>query len=805
MNGWRLVRRAQFIALLLVACGALHVSTAQQAQQSSGAAAQRELIDQYCVTCHSDKAKTGDLSLQSLDLTKLGDHGETWEKVIRKLRAGAMPPPGAKRPEGTALRDLASFLENSIDKAALAKPDPGRATLTRLNRAEYGNAVRDLLGLEIDPAQYIPPDDQSFGFDNIADILRTTPPLMQRYISASWNLSRLAVGNPAISPVASTYRASPDLSQDVRLKDMPFGTRGGLKATHNFALDGEYEIKVRLWRVTADIIRGLEEPHQIEVSIDGARVGFVTFGGPADRDKSYENPGLSASDIDRRLTFRVKAKAGPHEVIATFPVKSEILNDGVLQPFLRANIDPLGYRGLPAVDRITIAGPYNASGATDTPSRRKIFICKPSAAGEELGCARKILSTLATKAYRRPVSDAQLKPLVDMYQNSRKEGDFGSGVEAAIQLLLASPEFLFRLEPDPANVPPGGVYRLDDLALASRLSFFLWSTLPDEELIKVASEGRLREPAVLERQTKRMLEDPRSKALVQNFAAQWLYLRNLKNTNPEVELFPDFDDNLRQAMRQETELFFESVLREDRSFLALFDANYTFLNERLARHYGISGIYGSDFRRVTLNDTNRGGLLGQASILTVTSLPTRTSPVMRGKWILTNLLGMEPHPPPPAVEGLKENTPAEKPKSLRERLEAHQTSTVCKSCHRVMDPIGLSLENFDAVGRWRTKDDGVPVDPTGTLFDGTTLKGPADLKRALTSRQDVIVTVFVERLMTYALGRGVTHQDMPFVRQVVQSAAPSKYRLSSIVMSIIKSTPFQMKKKPETVNTSASR
>jgi hypothetical protein len=667
-----------------------------------------------------------------------------------------------------------------------------------LNRTEYGNAIRDVLGLEIDPAQYIPADDQSFGFDNIADILRTTPPLMQRYISASWNLSRLAVGNPSISAVASTYRASPDLSQDVRLAGMPFGTRGGLTAPHNFPLDGEYEIKIRLWRVTADIIRGLEEPHQIELSIDGVRAGFVTFGGPSDRDQSYQNPGLSASEIDRRLTFRVTVKAGPHDVMATFPVKSQAENDGLLQPFFRANIDPLGYRGLPAVDRMSVAGPFNAQGSGDTPSRRRIFICRPATAAEEPGCARRILTNLAGKAYRRPPAEAHLKPLLDMYQSGRDGGTFESGVEAAIQLLLASPQFIFRLENDPANVPPGGVYRLDDLALASRLSFFLWSTVPDDELLRVAGENRLHEPAVLERQVRRMLADPRSKALVTNFAAQWLYLRNLKNTNPEVELFPDFDDNLRQAMRQETELFFESVMREDRSVLDLFDADYTFLNERLARHYEIPGIYGSQFRRVALSDKTRGGILGQASILTVTSLPTRTSPVMRGKWILTNLLGMEPHPPPPAVEGLKENSSAEKPKSLRERLESHLKNSTCASCHRVMDPIGLSLENFDAIGRWRTKDEGVPVDPTGTLFDGTTLRGPADLKRALKGREEVIVTVFIERLMTYALGRGVTHQDMPFVRQVLRETSPSKYRLSSIVMGIIKSTPFQMKKKPET-------
>jgi hypothetical protein len=781
---------------LLIAVFIFGAVSAAEAQQP-----ERALIDRYCVTCHNDKLKTGELTLQNLDLARMPEHAETWEKVIRKLRAGAMPPPGARRPEGAALSDLAGFLENSIDEAALANPDPGRATLTRLNRTEYANVIRDLLGVEVDPAEYIPPDDQSFGFDNIADILRTTPPLMQRYISASWNLSRLAVGNPEISPIATTYRASPDLSQNVRLEGMPFGTRGGLAATHNFPLDGDYEVKVRLWRVTADIIRGLEEPHQIELSVDGVRAGFVTFGGPADRDQSYQNPGLSASEIDKRLTFRIKAKAGPHKVLVTFPTKSEAQDDGLLHPFHRANIDPLGYRGLPAVDRVTITGPFNAQGAGDTPSRRKIFICRPAAA-DEAACARNIITNLARKAYRRPVTETQVRPLLNMYRRARNEGgNFDAGVEAAIQTILASPQFLFRAEPDPANLPPGGVYSLNDLALASRLSFFLWSTIPDDELLKVAGEGRLRQPAVLQQQVRRMVADRRSKALVDNFAAQWLYLRNLKNTNPEVELFPDFDDNLRQAMRQETELFFDSIIREDRSILDLFDANYTFLNERLARHYGISGIYGSHFRRVTLNDGARGGLLGHASILTVTSYPTRTSPVMRGKWILTNLLGMEPHPPPPEVEGLADNSPQEKPKSLRERLQAHLRNATCASCHRVMDPIGLALENFDAIGRWRTKDSGVPVDPTGTLFDGAQLNGPGDLKRALTSREDVIVSVFIERLMTYALGRGVTYQDMPFVRRIMREAARDKYRFSSIVMGIVKSTPFQMKRKSETVST----
>ena len=771
------------------------------------AATERALLDKYCVVCHSEKLRTGGLSLQKIDVANVPANAEVWEKAIRKLRAGAMPPQGMPRPDKSAVDGLATYLETSIDHAAALKPNPGRATLHRLNRNEYANAIRDLLALDIDPAPLLPADDESYGFDNIADVLRTSPSLLDRYLSASWNVSRLAVGDPAINADTTTYRARPDLSQDGHIDGMPLGTRGGMLIRHTFPLDADYFIKVRLWRATADVIKGLEEPHRLEVSVDGVRVKVITFGGPADRDLSYENSGTSAVDIDRRLTVRVPVKAGPRIVAATFLEESEAQNDSILEPFLRDNLDPLDFRGLPVVDRVSIDGPVNATGPGDTPSRRRIFVCRPASAAEEVPCAKKILAKLARRAYRRPVSENDLETLLGFYQRGRNEGkSFDSGIEAAIQLILASPEFLFRFEPDPPNLASGAVYRIGDLELASRLSFFLWSTIPDDQLLNLASQGKLKDPAVLEQQVKRMLADSRSQALVDNFGDQWLYLRNLKNINPDFETFPDFDDNLRQAMKQETDLFLESIMREDHSVLDLLTADYTFLNERLARHYGIPNIYGTDFRRVTLTDERRRGLLGQASILTVTSLPTRTSPVQRGKWILTNVLGLPPTPPPPNIPPLKEHSDPAKPTSLRERLEEHRASPTCAGCHKVMDPIGFSLENFDAVGQWRTTDEGSKIDPTGTLFNGAKVDGPVSLRQMLTSSPQIFVGVMTEKLLTYALGRGVQYYDMPAVRGIVHDASRDGYRFSSIVMGIVKSTPFQMKSKsPEELTASAQR
>ncbi len=793
------------LLILLSVCSSLGVAGAQQPSGSNSslppASSQRAFVDTYCVTCHNDRLRTGELSLEKVELQNIAEGSETWEKVIRKLRTGAMPPQGApRRPDPAAADNFVSFLEASIDRAAMAKPNPGRATVHRLNRTEYGNAIRDLLALDIDPTPLLPADDESYGFDNIADVLKTSPSLLQQYMSASWNISRLAMGNSSITADTSTYRAKPDLSQDGHIEGLPLGTRGGMIVRHNFQLDGEYDIKVRLWRATAEIIKGLEEPHQLEISVDGVRAKLVTFGGPADRDLSYENPGKSAEDVDRRLTVRVPVKAGPRTVVATFLNEGDAQNDNVLQPFLRTNLDPLGYRGLPAVDRVSITGPFKPTGAGDTPSRRQILVCRPASSADELTCAKKIIGALARRAYRRPVTDGDLQSLIEFYQRGRNEGgNFESGIEAAVQLILASPDFLFRFEPDPDSVAADAVYRIGDLQLASRLSFFLWSSIPDEELLNLSSQGRLKEPVVLERQVRRMLADPRSKALVDNFAGQWLYLRNLKTINPDFETFPDFDDNLRQAMKRETELFIDSIMREDKSVMDLLNANYTFLNERLARHYGIPGIYGTDFRRVTLKEDARRGLLGQASILTVTSYPTRTSPVQRGKWILTNVLGIPPNPPPPNIPALKERSDTGKPTTLRERMEEHRTNPTCAGCHRMMDPIGFSLENFDALGQWRTTDEGVKIDPSGTLFNGAKVDGPASLRQMLTSRPEVFVGVLIEKMLTYGLGRGVQYYDMPAVRSVVRDAARNDFRFSSIVLGIVKSAPFQMKVKSSSV------
>ena len=750
------------------------------------------VLNKYCVTCHSDKAKTGGLSLEHVNLTDIPKGADTWEKVIRKVRAGMMPPPGMPRPDKPALDSFVGYFETSLDRAAAAKPNPGRLAMHRLNRAEYANAIRDLLALDVDSAALLPPDDESSGFDNIADVLKMSPSLMERYLSASWNISRMAVGNTEIGPSTQVYRVRPDLSQDQHIDGLPLGTRGGILVKHNFPLDGEYAIKVRLWRNTFDLMRGMEDPHDIEIAIDGSRLQVVTVGGKDDFNRMAENPGTFGTDLDARLTVRIPVKAGVHTLTAATILKSHATRDDLIKPFMRTTIDGLDIMGDPSVDRMTIEGPLVQTGSGETPSRRKIFICKPATAADEQACATKILSSLARMAYRRPADAATMTTLMDFYKRGRAKGNFESGVEAALQFVLASPAFLFRIEPDPAGIAPNTVYRVDDYALASRLSFFLWSTIPDDPLLTLAGQGKLKDPVVLEQQVKRMLADKRSNAMISNFAEQWLYLRNLKTSSPDLQEFPDFDDNLRSAMKQETTLFFDSIMREDRSVLDLLNADYTFVNERLARHYGIPGIYGSQFRRVKVSSEARRGILGQASILTVTSYPNRTSPVERGKWILTNLLGVPPAPPPPGVPPLKESY-TDKPQTLRERMEQHRKDPVCAGCHKVMDPIGFSLENFDATGHWRTNDEGAKIDPTGTLFNGAALDGVNGLRRELVSRPDVFVGVMTEKMMTYALGRGVEYYDMPSVRKVVQDAGKNNFRFSSIVLGVVKSAPFQMK------------
>jgi hypothetical protein len=792
------------------------------------------VLTTYCVTCHNDRLRTSDLSLEHADLTDVPKSAELWEKVIRKVRAGMMPPAGMPRPDAAALDGFVTYLETSIDRAAAASPRPGRTALHRLNRAEYANAIRDLLALEIDATTLLPPDDESSGFDNIADVLTVSPSLMERYLSASWNISRMALGNTAITPSTVTYRVRPDLSQDQHIEGLPPGTRGGMLFEHAFPVDGEYVIKLRLWRNTFDLMRGMEDPHEIEIAMDGVRLTAVTVGGREDFSKMAENPGTFGADLDRRLTVRLPVKAGTHRLWATTVLKSQAPRDDLIKPFLRTTVDGLDIIGDPSVDRMTIEGPFAASGPGDTPSRRKILVCGDQ--GE--ACAKRILTTLARQAYRKPVDDATVAVLMNFYRRGRQNGNFDRGIESALQFILASPEFLFRIEPDPVNVPLKAdattarpdlsavasakaegralrsvstiaptSYQLSDQALASRLSFFLWSSLPDEPLLAAAENGKLKQPAVFEQQVRRMLADPKAKTLIDNFAEQWLHLRNLKNSNPDLVAFPDFDDNLRQSMKQETELFFESIMREDRSVMDLLNADYTFVNERLARHYGISGVYGSRFRRVQIPDERRRGLLGQASILTVTSYPNRTSPVERGKWILTNLLGVPPQPPPPNIPPLQESGADGRVLPLRERMEKHRASPVCAGCHRVMDPIGFAMENFDGIGRWRDKEEGLSIDASGTLFTGAKVEGVPSLRRELAAHPDVFVGVLTEKMLTYALGRGIEYYDMPAVRKIVRDAKAANYRFSSIVLGIARSVPFQMKElaRPVAAERTASR
>jgi mono/diheme cytochrome c family protein len=773
--------------------------------QQDAPATQQAVIGKYCVTCHSAKLRTGGLSLQDADLNNVPAAAETWEKVIRKLRTGSMPPQGLPRPDSATVNGLASFLETSLDRAAEAKPNPGHAAMHRLNRSEYANAIHDLLALDVDSTALLPPDDESSGFDNIADVLRMSPSLMERYLSASWNISRQAVGNMNIAPETATYRVRPDLSQDQHIEGLPLGTRGGILVRHYFPLDAEYVIKLRLWRNTFDLMRGMEDAHQIEISVDGNQVRLVTAGGHDEFLRMTANPGTFGAELDKQLTVRIPLKAGPHVITASTLLRSHAEKDDLVKPFLRTTIDGLDIMGDPSVDRLTVEGPLNPTGPGQTPSRAKIFVCTPQNEREELPCARKIIAALLHRAYRRPIRDADLETPLSFYQRRRNgKGSFGAGIEAALQFILASPEFLFRFEPDPSGLPVDAAYQLGDLALASRLSFFLWSSPPDDELLRVASEGKLHQHAVLQQQVKRMLADSRADALVDNFAEQWLFLRNLKNSSPDPQIFPDFDDNLRQAMREETKLFFQSIVREDRSVMDLLNADYTFVNERLARHYGIPNVYGSQFRRVTLTSEDRRGLLGQGSILTVTSYPNRTSPVQRGKWILTNLLGIPPTPPPHNVPALKENGDG-KPLSLRERMEQHRADAVCAGCHKVMDPIGFALENFDAVGQWRTKDDGSPIDPSGTLYNGAKVDGPVALRQMLAGQQDVFAGVMTEKLLTYALGRGVEYYDMPAVRKIVRAAQSNDLRFSSLVLATVESVPFEMKIKTAASSPDSSR
>ncbi len=764
------------------------------------AAEPRALLDKYCVTCHNGQAKTAGLMLDQADLSNIfsGVPGaETWEKVIRRLRAGSMPPPGNPRPGPSESAALIQALETPLDRAAEANPNPGRFLLHRLNRTEYANSIRDLLGLSVDVSTLLPPDDESYGFDNIADVLGVSPALLEQYVNASQKIARLAVGDMTVGPSAQTYRTRPDLSQDQQVDGLPLGTRGGFLVQHNFPLDADYTIKAVLVRNSANAPRGLQEPHQIEILIDGERIFQATIGGRQDTDAIAKNPTAAGSMVDARLQIRAPIKAGPHRLGVTFVKEDNAEVDTILQPFLRTTLDPVDETGLPHIASVVVAGPYDAKGPGDTPSRRRIFICKPTGPADELPCATKILSTLARRAYRRPPTEGDLKPILAFYESGRKTGTFESAVERALRLILSDPQFLFRLEHEPSGLAAGSVYRIDDVELASRLSFFLWSSIPDDELLNSAVEGKLKNPAELNRQVRRMLADPRSESLVTNFAAQWLFLRNLRAVTPDPQSFPDFDDNLRQSMRRETEMFVDSIVREDRSILDFLNADYTFIDQRLARLYGIPNVYGSRFRRVQIEDPSRRGLLGQGSILAVTSYTTRTSPVLRGKWILTNILGTPPPPPPPNTPPLKENGEGGKPLSVRERMEQHRKNPACAGCHAIMDPLGFALENFDAVGQWRaTSEDGVRIDASGVLLDGVKVEGPVGLRETLLSHPDQFASTLAEKLLTFALGRGLDYNDAPAVRKIAAQAAAGDYRFSSLILGIAQSTPFQMKLKP---------
>ncbi len=776
--------------------------TAGGGQASTAAAqstaSQRALIDRYCVTCHNAKRLSAGLALDQLDINNIGGHAATWEKVAAKLRSGAMPPAGMPRPDGAAYDGLASWLEAGLDRAAAANPNPGRSALHRLNRAEYTNSVREVLALEIDGRSLLPEDDSGYGFDNVADVLSVSPSLFERYMSAAAKISRLAIGDPKTRPSIQIYRTRPTLLQTDRMSEqLPFGSRGGMAVAHYFPLDGEYVLKIRLQRTHSNQIRGLGEPNQIEVRLDRARIKAFTVGGDGPRDPWSAVPSASwyEQSADDGLEVRLTVKAGTRVIGVAFPRKSGV-SEGALEPRLSVGTyEYAGDRDAPmSVDSIQISGPYDPARPEETPSRARIYVCSPTGSVDEETCARQILSTLARRAFRRPVVSDDIEALLSYYRTGRAKGSFDAGIELAVRAVLVDPDFLFRVERHPAQVARGTAYRVSDLELASRLAFFLWSSVPDDELLDLAARQKLREPAVQERQVLRMLRDPRSSALISNFAGQWLHLRNLRTIAPDPDTFPDFDDNLREALQRETELFVDSQLREDRGIVDLLTANYTFVNERLARHYGLSGIYGSHFRRITFSDTRRGGLLGQGSILTVTSYPNRTSPTLRGKWMLENLLGAPPPPPPANVPAL-EDTAAGRPASVRERMEAHRKNPVCASCHAQMDPLGLAMENFDGIGRWRTSEANGPIDASAALADGSKFDGPAGVRSLLVNRRERFASTVTEKLLTYALGRGLEYYDAPAVRQILRDAAPNDYRWSSVIVGIAKSVPFQMRVK----------
>ncbi len=819
------------VITLMVALASGHLVSAAGAPQQPAAVStaevspQRALLDQYCVTCHSERivSRPADpdeslqitqlrnvgLTLDTEDVTNVAANPEVWERVVRKLRVGAMPPPPRPRPDQATYDRFRARLESELDHAAAANPDPGRTqAFHRLNRMEYRNVIRDLFDLDIDVSELIPADaPDEHGFDNNAGALSFSPALLERYISAAHKISRLALGVSPAGPVSTTYDVPLNLMQDDRLsEDLPFGSRGGVAINHTFPVDGLYRIKVKLQTNYVQFVRGLDDPHDIEISLDGARLEQFTIGGEAPGvpapysfagnirgDDAWESYQMRFSDAG--LVVEVPVKAGPRIIGATFP-RERWEDEGVLQP--RQQGFALAVNDMPdtnpRVGSIEITGPLTDDGPGDTPSRRRILICRPATPADEPGCATEILSSLARRAYRRPVTDDDVATLIEFYEAGRQEGGFESGIQFALERLLTSPDLLLRIERDPVDATPDTAYPVSDVELASRLSFFLWSSLPDEELLALAEEDTLSEPAMLARHVRRMLADDRAAALIEGFVGQWLYLRNLASVYPTPSEFREFDENLRQAFQQETELFIDYQLRADRSVLELLSADYTVVNERLARPYGIAGVNGSRFRRVNVEGDRQAGLLGHASLMTVTSYPNRTSPVLRGKFVLENLLGAPPPEPPPNVPALEETDADGKPRSLREAMVEHRENPACRVCHATMDPIGFSLENFDAIGAWRTTFAGKPIDTSGVLPDGGAFDGPTGLRDMLLARPADFVGTVTEKLMTYALGRGVQYYDMPTVRRIVREAEAVDYRWSAIILGIIKSAPFQMRR-----------
>jgi mono/diheme cytochrome c family protein len=746
----------------------------------------RRLLDRYCVTCHNERLKTAGLRLDRIDVANPGAEAEVWEKVVRKVHTGTMPPSNTPQLSRDDRRALLTWLETSLDAASDAKPNPGRTeTLRRLNRTEYQNAVRDLLALDIDAASLLPPDESGHGFDNVT-VGDLPPMLLDRYISAAQKISRLAIGSTQTSLQADTIRLPADLTQEDHVPGLPIGTRGGVSISYTFAQDGEYDIQMWLARDLNGNVGGLREPrtHELVLLLDREPVATFTIRKPAGDD----------TQLDKDLKARIAVSAGPHDIGVTFVREGSSLIETARQPQQSRFNERRQPRTGPAIDQVSVTGPHVAKGAENTPSRRRLFVCQATVPANEEACAKTILTTLMRRAYRRPISKADVEGPMTFFRDGRADGSFDSGIGRALSAVLINPEFLFRVETEPKHMP-AGAYRITDLELASRLSFFLWSSIPDDELLDVAIRGKLSRPEELEKQTRRMLADRRSFNLATNFAGQWLRLRNLDAVSPNARLFPDFDDNLRQAFRQETELFLDSVLREDRSALDLIRADYTFLNERLAKHYGIPNIYGSRFRRVTLAPgSRRGGLLRHGSVLSVTSYATRTSPVIRGVYVLGNLFGAPPPPPLPNVPALDESTVAAN-LPMRERLAAHRSNAVCASCHRTIDPVGFSLENFNAVGQWRDHEgEGEPIDVSGALPGAGEFRGVTGLEDALLSRPELFAGALTEKLLTFGLGRGVEYYDAPAVRRIVRDAAKDGYRFSSIILGIVKSVPFQMRR-----------